>query len=213
MSPRGPRVVAELGRPETPQETAERKALSSYTYRSSQTFRHLIAALLVTVAVVVVVVLGVPRGTITPADDIDVVAEAQKMSEAYDRTVLAPDLPADWGVNSAQIEGDDVSAWTIVYVPDDTSYLRVAQAFDPDPSWVSRTLSGATPEGTVTVAGITWDEYEITDPADAGNVSYALSTGAGADQVLLYGTADAVTTAVAAEAVADQIRELQKETR
>lgn len=213
MSPRGPRVVAELGRPETPQETAERKALSSHAYRSSQTFRHLIAALLVTVAVVVVVVLGVPRGTITPADDIDVVAEAQKMSEAYDRTVLAPDLPADWGVNSAQIEGDEVSAWTIVYVPDDTSYLRVAQAFDPDASWVSRTLSGATPEGTVTVAGITWDEYEITDPADAGNVSYALATGAGADQILLYGTADAATTAVAAEAVADQIRELQKETR
>ncbi len=31
---------------------------------------------------------------------------------------------------------------------------------------------------------------EITDPADAGNVSYALATGAGADQILLYGTAD-----------------------
>jgi hypothetical protein len=38
------RVVAELGRPETPEETAARKAESSRVYRSSQNFRNLIAA-------------------------------------------------------------------------------------------------------------------------------------------------------------------------
>ena len=47
---RGPRVVAELGRPETAAETAARKAESSRVYRSSQTTRNLIAALLVTIA-------------------------------------------------------------------------------------------------------------------------------------------------------------------
>ncbi len=211
MSPRGPRIVAELGRPETPEETAARKAEASQRYRSSQTFRHLVAALLVTLAVVAVVVLGVPRGTVTQGEAVDVAAEAEKLSEVYERPVLAPAVPEDWRVNSARIEGDDVSAWTIVYVPDDTSFLRVAQAFEPDAAWVSRTLAGATPGGTVTVDGIVWDEYEITDPERAGNVSYALATTAGADQVLLYGTADADTTAVAAAAVSDQIRALQEE--
>jgi hypothetical protein len=181
-------------------------------YRSSQSFRHLIAALLATLAIVAIVVLGVPRGEITPPDEIDVAAEAEQMSDAYDRTIVAPAVPADWRVNSARIEGDDVPAWTIVYVPDAESYLRVAQAFEPDAAWVSRTLSGATPSDTVTIDGITWDEFEIAHPEDAGNVSYALTTTAGADQLLLYGTADAKTTAVAAASLTDQIRALREET-
>ena len=49
---RGPRIVAELGRPETPDETAARKAESSRVYRASQNTRNLVAALLVTLAVV-----------------------------------------------------------------------------------------------------------------------------------------------------------------
>ena len=39
-----PRVVAELGRPETPDETAARKAASSAAYRSSKTVRNLVVA-------------------------------------------------------------------------------------------------------------------------------------------------------------------------
>ena len=64
MMARAPRVVAELGRPETAQETADRKAEFSRTYRASQNTRNLIAALLVTLAVVVVIVFAVPRGSL-----------------------------------------------------------------------------------------------------------------------------------------------------
>lgn len=213
MSARGPRIVAELGRPETAEETATRKAESSRVYRSSQTFRHLVAALLVTLAVVAVIVFAVPRGDLVGTTAIDVAAEAEAMADAYDRTVIAPDVPDAWLVNSAQLEGDAVTAWTIVYVPDEEAgYIRFAQAFDPDAAWVSRTLSGATSDGTVTIDGIDWDRYEISDATAAGNVSYALATTAGTDEVLLYGTADAETTASLAEAVTDQIRSLREET-
>ena len=133
------------------------------------------------------------------------------ISEVYGRTVVFPDVPGDWRVNSAKMEGDNVSAWTIVYVPDDTSYLRVAQAFDADPSWASRTLSGETPDDTVVIDGLTWDVYTISDSARAGNVSYALGTRAGTDEILLYGTADADTTAALAAALADQITARSKE--
>ena len=70
------RVVAHLGRPETPQETADRKAEFSARYRNSKTFKNLIAAILVTVAVVFVVVAGVPRGEPVAQPQPDVTALA-----------------------------------------------------------------------------------------------------------------------------------------
>ncbi len=108
MANRAPRVVAELGRPETPSETASRKAESSRIYRSSQTFRNLIAALLVTLAVVAVVVLGVPRGDVAAPPDIDVAEVATGLGEVYGRTVISPDVPEDWRVNAAKMAGDSV---------------------------------------------------------------------------------------------------------
>ena len=72
----GPRIVAELGRPETPQETADRKAASSARYRSSKTFRNLVAALLITIAVVADVYLGVPRGSLAEPEPAEVPAAA-----------------------------------------------------------------------------------------------------------------------------------------
>ena len=52
MMAKSPRIVAELGRPETPDETAARKAESSRVHRESQNTRNLVAALIVTIAIV-----------------------------------------------------------------------------------------------------------------------------------------------------------------
>jgi hypothetical protein len=57
-----PRVVAELGRPETADEREERTAESRRLRRQRQTARNLVYSLLVCIAVVVVTVLAVPRG-------------------------------------------------------------------------------------------------------------------------------------------------------
>lgn len=204
------RVVAELGRPETPEETAARKAESSRVYRSSQTFRNLFAALLVILAVLAVVIFGVPRGEPAPRPEIDVAAEAAALSETLDRPVLTPEVPDGWRVNGASVQGEAVSAWTVVYVPDEASgYLRVAQGFDADDAWPVEVLGGERPDGTVSIAGLEWDEYRIADPSRAGNVSYALGTQAGTDRVLIYGSASAETAAIAAEALAPGIRELR----
>lgn len=211
MARPGQRVVAELGRPENPDETAARKAESSRVYRSSQTFRNLIAALLVTLGVVAVVVLAVPRGEPAAPDQIDVASVAKDVASGYDRTVIVPDVPPDWRVNGASVTGDADPAWTIVYVPGRTGFLRVAQAFDAGEDWESRVLKGAAPDGVVTLDGIEWTRYEITDPGAAGNISYALGTAAGTDRVLIYGSTDAATAAVAAGAVADQVEALREE--
>lgn len=206
-----PRIVAELGRPETPEETAARKAESSRIYRSSQNTRNLIAALLVTLAVVAVIIFAVPRGTPPEAAPIDVAAAARQVESSEGRTVLAPDVPADWIVNRASIERDSISAWTIVYVPDESAgFLNIAQGFDADPAWVTRVLSGASVDDTVTIEGVEWDRYRIPDPSRAGNISAALSTTAGPDTVLVYGSTDDASLERAAASVADQIIALRE---
>lgn len=207
------RIVAELGRPETPDETASRKAESSRIYRASQNTRNLVAALLVTLAVVAVIIFAVPRGTPPEAAPIDVAAVAQSIETAEGRTVIVPAVPETWLVNRASIEGDSTAAWTVVYVPDETTgFLRFAQGFDADPAWTTRVLSGASVGSTVTIQGVEWDRFDIPDPARAGNVSAALSTQAGSDIVLIYGSTDDATLELAAASVADQILQLRAET-
>jgi hypothetical protein len=205
-----PRVVAELGRAETPDETAARKAESSRVYRASQNTRNLVAALIVTIAVVVVIILAVPRGTPPEPEPIDVAAVAQRVSAAEDRPIIAPDTPESWRVNVASVEGDGPRAWTIVYA-DETWFLRVAQGFDADPAWPTRMLSGASVDGTVTIDGVVWDRYDIADPSQAGNISVALATAAGADTILLYGNADQETLEEAAAAAAPEVERLREE--
>lgn len=211
MSSDNPRVVAELGRPETPDEAAARKAESSRVYRSSQTFRNLIAALLATLAVMAVVIFAVPRGEPVATREVDVAAVAEVVASGYDRTVIVPEVPSSWRVNGASMSGDAEPAWTIVYVPQATGYLRISQGFDVDAQWESRVLSGASPDGVVNIAGIEWNRYEFSNPQTASSVSFALGTDAGTDRVLIYGSTDAATATVAAEGLADQIRALREE--
>ena len=211
---RGPRVVAELGRPETPGETAARKAESSRVYRSSQNVRNLVAALLVTLAVVAVIVFAVPRGTPPEPEPIDVAAVAERIGEAEGRLAIAPPMSDEWVVNSARLESEgSVQTWTIVYAPDDEDergFLRVAQGFDADESWAARVLSGAAPVGTVTIDGVEWDRYDL-DPARTANISVALATTAGADTILIYGAAETDALEGAAASVADDIAALREE--
>lgn len=210
----GQKIVAELGRAETPDETAARKAESSRVYRSSQNTRNLIAALLATLIVVVIIVFAVPRGTPPPADPIDVSAVAAEVSAVEGRTVIAPEMSDAWIVNRASVEGaDDVRAWTVVYAPSDEDrrgFLRVAQGFDADESWPARVLSGAAPIDTVTIGGVEWDRYEL-DPERTGNISVALATTAGADTVVIYGAADDESLEDAAASVAEQVLVLREE--
>lgn len=214
MAP-SPRVVAELGRPETPDETAARKAESSRIYRSSQSFRNLIAALIATLAIVLVVVFIVPRGQPAPRDPIDVAAVAADVSDSIGRPAVAPILdPVEWTVNLAELdETGGLRSWNVVFAQEEEygiGYIRVAQGFDADPAWATRVLSGPALGDSVTIDGIEWDRFDITDPARAGNVATALSTTAGPDTILIYGTSEAEDFESVASSVADQVRALRE---
>lgn len=209
----GPRVVAELGRPETPDETAARKAASSRVYRSSQNVRNLIAALLVTVAVVVVIVFAVPRGSVPEQPGIDVAAVATDVGDSIDHVLVTPVVPEEWRVNKAALGGDEFRTWEIVYAPA-SGYVNVQQALGADAGWASRQVGGSRTTSVEDIDGIAWDVFEIPDPARAGNISYALSTTAGTDTILVYGggAVDGETVRTAARGLASQIAALQEDT-
>lgn len=205
------RVVAELGRPETPAETAARKAESSRVYRGSQTMRNLIAALIATVAVVMIIVFMVPRGEIErpPAADVDGTATA--VAAQLDTPIISPVVPKDWRANSAKIEGD---IWEVIYAPGEgKGFLRVSQGVGVDAGWAGRELVGAQPTEIVTIDGVEWQEYSFRDPKKSGNVSYALSTVAGADSILIFGSSSQDLITMVAEGLTEQIDELKEVTQ
>ncbi|MGW9114538.1 DUF4245 domain-containing protein [Microbacterium sp. NPDC055683] len=202
-----PRVVAHLGRPETPEETAARKAESSRNYRGSQTFRNLIVALLVSLAIVVVIVWGVPRGSAPERAEIDVAEVAASVASTVTGPVVVPETPEGWTVNLARFESGAVDTWNVTYGTTGPDFLRFTQAFGADATWAAQRLDGAAPTGTVDVDGITWDVYEISNAADHANISYALGLQAGADHVLLYGSSSAEKTAELAASLSGQLAE------
>lgn len=210
-------VVAELGRPETPEETAARKAEFSKNYRNSQSFRNLIAALIATVVVLAVIVLMVPRGTPTPAEQPDSVAIAAKLSETAGRTVFAVrELPADWQTNSAAPGKDgSVGYYRAVYSPDKDSktpgFVNLEQAFNADADRAAVLLPGLVAESAVTIDGWEWTEYTVSDSTKSKNVSYALGTQLGDDYVLVYGNADKTFTNDFAADLTAQFNDAKKE--
>ena len=206
-------IVAELGRPETPEETAARKAASSKAYRSSQTMRSLIAALLVTVAVVAVIIFAVPRGEPTNAKKIDLAGIAANVESTMDSPVIVPELGDFWRVNAAGLTSGATVVWDVTLAPadeDERGYIRLAQAFDADSSWAPQRLNGIAPTDSVRIDGLDWDVYQPGGAGAEQNITYAIGTQAGDDYVLLYGARSAASTAELAETLVPQIRALSE---
>ncbi|MCK6081090.1 DUF4245 domain-containing protein [Microbacterium sp. EYE_5] len=203
------RVVAELGRPETPEETAARKAESSQRYRSSKTFRNLIAAMIVCVGIVAVIYLGVPRGTPADTPEADIPAAAAAAAETAGHAVIVPETPESWRANSAQVDGGE---WRVVFAPAQ-GYVEITQTFDAPDGWASRQLGGYAPTGTTEIDGVEWDVYDLARPADT--IDYALSTTIG-DDVVIIALSESTSRSAAdtvAEDLGDQIRTLREELR
>jgi hypothetical protein len=216
MSPRTkpPAVVAELGRPETPDETAARKAENSANHRNRQTVNNLVYSLIATVALVAVIVLVVPRGnpvdTAAPVDYRSIAAEAQ--GSEPDR-MLIPELPAGWTSNNAQLRSktpDHVDSWYIGLLTPKKQYIALTQGFKANDSWVAEQVNKSMIKGTTTIDGVTWDVYDNRDSGgDNGNVDYALVTHAASSSIILFGTAANDEFHTVASSLADQIRRLE----
>ena len=205
---REPRIVAELGRPETREETAERLATGSRNYRSRKTLNNLVLSLLATLGLVLVIVLLVPRNDNPILLDVDYQATAAKLQTAIDEPLLSPVLPDEWRANAAEYRSDGsdgVSAWYIGLLTPDDQFIGLTQGFDANPTWLSQQVGDTPVSQTLMIEGVQWDVYENPATSDQGNFEYALVTEAGDSTYLLLGTADPAEFAALAQLSAPTI--------
>ncbi|MES2171466.1 MAG: DUF4245 domain-containing protein [Actinomycetota bacterium] len=188
---RAPRVVAELGRPETPEETTARKAENSRKHRANQTLLNLVLATIASLAVVLFLVLVVVRPAGQPPKPIDYKQIASQSQPTVDATLAVPVLPAGWSANSATIDtgADGIQTWSIGFLTPSGQYIGFVQGIKADKTWISNQLQQAHATGTATISGIDWTVYNQRTADDPGNYAYSLSTVAGPDSYLLHGTA------------------------
>lgn len=187
-----PKIVAELGRPETPAETAARKAENSRLYKSRKTINNLVLSLLVTLGVVAVIYFLVPRADGEPNWQVDYVAASEVASQSLGEELLVPAMPPLWQANAAELRNatnGQVVSWYIGFITPEQKFIAFNEAFDANETWVSQTLNESAATGEIVIDGQVWIEYDNRSLADAGNVEYALATTTGRTTVVLFGTA------------------------
>ena len=198
-------IVAELGRPETAEETAARKAESSRKHRANQTLLNLVVALIASLAVVVFLVVVVVRPAPEPTASIDYVAVAAEAQGATDEPLLSPVLPSEWSANGARYQTtEQVPTWYIGFLTPGEQYIGLDQGIGANPTWQAALLDDAKQTGAVTIDGVDWVVYDQRGASDPGNFAYSLATTRGESTVLLHGTAsdeefELLATAVAAQ--------------
>lgn len=214
MSPRKkePKIVAELGRPETPEETAARKAENSRLYKSRKTINNLVYSMLVTLALVLVIYFLVPRPDGDPQWNIDYVAQSEVAAQTLNRDLLVPAMPEDWRANAAELRNASngkVTSWYIGFITPNDQFIAFNEAFEADATWVSQTLNEYPPTGEMTIDGQVWTVYDNREMSDPGNVEYAMVTTSGDATIVLFGTADPVEFEQLATSITADLRSAQ----
>jgi hypothetical protein len=204
VSTPGGRVVAELGRPETPEETADRKARDRALRRSRQNWRNLVASLAACLGVVALIIAFVPRGAPPAQRDIDVKAATQQFGDTAGQPLLAPTVPSSWKANAAELRGSgDDASWYVGYVISGSRYAGLTEGVPGTDDVLETALDRAQPTGTTEIGGLPWRVYDRRDLGDdAGNVGYGLATKIGKVVIAVYGTATAAEVRSLAAAVA-----------
>ncbi|MGV8970005.1 MAG: DUF4245 domain-containing protein, partial [Microbacteriaceae bacterium] len=189
---KAPAIVAELGRPETPEETAARKAENSRKHRANQTLINLVYSLVATLAVVLLLVLVVVRPDPPAAEPVDYADIASRAQINVNEPLLVPDLAQQWRANNAELRtgNDSIDAWYIGFLTPSDQFVAFTQGIDANPTWLAALLTGNQATGSEIIDGVEWQVFDYREVDNPGNRAYAMTTVSGASTFVLYGTAD-----------------------
>jgi hypothetical protein len=202
MARREPAIVAELGRPETPEETAQRKAEASVRRRSNQTVFNLVVATGASLLIVLFLVFVVVRPAAPPRPPVDY----QSIAAEAGVEVIAPALPETWTANAAELETvGGVRTWSIGFLTPGEQYIALEQGLDANPTWLAQAVDGAVATGSARIGGLEWVLYDQRDVDDPGNYAFSMSTETERGIVVLHGTAADEEFAILAEAIAAEV--------
>ncbi len=185
-------IVAELGRPETPQEQAERRANARRERRANQNLRNLFGAVIASLLIAGFFgLLMTSPGDEGGVDEVDYAAIAADAQHSVKVPLAAPQLDEGWRANRAGLStgADGVTVWRIGFVTPDNEFLGLKQGIDANPSWLAAQLENARETGSVLIEGVRWRLYDQREVRDAGNLTLAMSSDAGDSTFVLYGTA------------------------
>ncbi len=204
---RAPRVVAELGRPETPGETAARKAETSRRHRANQTLLNLVVALVASLAIVLFLVLVVVRPSQPAPPAVDYRAAAAQAQPGAKARLAAPDLPKGWSANGAETKtgADGIVTWTVGFITPQNQYIGLVQGVDANETWVSNAVEQSRSTGSQRLGGARWLVYDRRDASDVGNYAYSMSTTAEGSSFVLHGTASTKEFHTLASALLHQV--------
>jgi len=202
-------IVAELGRPETPEETWARKDAARIARRQHQTAFNLVIALVASLGIVLVLVLVVVRPNTPVVDRAVDYRQVAAEADVAGTTLAAPSLPDGYSANRADFQdrtNDDVDVWTVGLVTPDRQYVGLQQGIDANATWVSNQLEQRSATGSRTIDGTEWTVYDRrSEGRDAGNHAYSLVTTIGTSTIVLSGTADDRSFTTIARAVSEQL--------
>ena len=164
---------------------------SAAKHRARQTVVNLVLALAACVALVILIVISVPRdesSRIKPVEYSKIVAEA-KSSSKLDLISIKP--LSGWWCNLADLKtasSDGVQQFEAGFVGSDVKYIGYTQAFSANPTWLAFKLS------KTTITGIykDWEINQAVVPNDPKQtMDYIMVHKYGNENyVLLYGVAD-----------------------
>ena len=204
-------IVAELGRAETADEIADRKAIASAAHRNNQTLLNLVialgASLLVVFVIVVVVVRPDQSGSPKTVNWVSVAKDAQ---QSVSTRLVVPALPKTWTANRAEwvdtkTAADGIASWQIGFITPSTQYIGLVQGINADATWVSTQLNNKKTTGDASYGGLRWQVYDHRSDDNPGNLAYALVRTVGDSTVVLAGTGSDVEFATLATEISGEL--------
>lgn len=180
---------------------------SAAQHRAKQTVRNLIYSLLVTVALVVLMILGVPRDDSNRIAQVNYTEIAAQAQASVGQEIIAPVIPEGWWSNAARLEKElDVDSWYVGFVTEDNQFIGMSQAFESNPSWLALTLQGNWQDGEKVIDGKTWEIWPTLNPqSPRGTKHYAMVYKYETSAVVIYGTAEPEQFELLAKAITAQL--------
>ena len=219
-------VVAELGRPATPQEIADRKADSSRRHRENQTpiNLHVLENDITAYRKITEInpkndrawdalgnmyeAAGLHSEAISAFEQAITLAPRKEAYHFHLGIALAYQMHYEKAIqalqNSATISTgtDGIQIWYVGFISPAQQFIGMSQGIAANRTWVANQLSGKAQTGSTLVGGVHWSIYDYRSDKDPGNLAYSMAAQIGNSDVVLFGTASTAEFHTLATAIA-----------
>lgn len=153
--------------------------------------KNLVYSLLAVLGMVLVLVLMVPRVTTLGGPPVDVHTTAVEVQRTSGWPVVEPvGLPERWRPTSVRYVRvtDGFMTWHVGYQTPSGTFVAVEQTMNPSRAWIAAQTNRAPREGTLEVAGRTWERF-VRDSKVQNSLLSVPPAGSGELATLVTGTA------------------------